>query len=294
MKVTADRPEGTRLPMKKIILICLKASLAAVCGFLVIPQAAEAGIIIIPSQDEVKIPIEKGTGSLVQLPFSVKTITPSEHFEITDVAPDVDAATGGKVDVRLFLVKPLASSRSERVTFVLGNGKSVAARFVAADEADKHYDLVFPSDTKKRKDPRFLQSEIALMRSMKRDEAGDFARQITDESVKLTNIEGVSATLTRVFASQGLVGYVFELRNKASETVRIAIPSLSLGNPNRAVLLAVDKDVLEACGFISASPACKTRLLVVARGESNESRGLSTTPGSTMPFVRQSPQGGAQ
>ena len=241
------------------------------------PSLAKAGILIIPSQDTLSIPIEKVTGSLVQLPSAVKTITATKSFEISDVASDMHAGTGAKVDVRLFVVKALPGAKSERVTFVLGTGKAVSVRFIAADDADNHYDLVFAGEPKKR-------TEVDLMKALIRDEAGDAARQVTDERVKLTGLDGIRATLTRIFASQGLVGYAFELRNKSSTPVTIDIPALSLGAPGRAVLIHVDKQTLESCGFVS-TPGCKTRLLIVARGDVQESRALSVRTSGEMPFV---------
>jgi hypothetical protein len=252
------------------------------------PTLAQAGLLIIPSQDTLSIPIEKSTGSLVQLPSAVKTITASKHFEIADVASDMDTGTGAKLDVRLFVVKALPGAKSEKVTFVLGNGKAVSVRFVPAEDAENHYDLVFAGEPKKRREARFLRAEVDLMKAMIRDEAGDVARQVTDERVKLEGLDGVRATLTRVFASQGLVGYAFELRNRSGAPISVDVSALSLGAPSRAVLLHVDNPTLDSCGFVS-SPTCKTRLLIVARGDVQESRALSVRTASEMPFVR-SPQ----
>ncbi len=249
------------------------------------PTLAQAGILIIPSQDTLSIAIEKSTGSLVQLPSAVKTITASKHFEIADVASDMDTGTGANLDVRLFVVKALPGAKSEKVTFVLGTGKAVSVRFIPAEDAENHYDLVFAGEPKKRREARFLRAEVDLMKAMIRDEAGEAARQVTDERVKLSGLDGVRASLTRVFASQGLVGYAFELRNKSGAPVSVDVSALSLGAPSRAVLLHVDKPTLESCGFVS-NPSCKTRLLIVARGDVQESRTLSVRTPSEMPFVR--------
>jgi hypothetical protein len=261
------------------------------------PSLAKAGILIIPSQDTLSIPIEKATGSLVQLPSAVKTITASKFFEINDVASEMDAGTGAKVDVRLFVVKALPGAKSERVTFVLGTGKAVSVRFVPAEDADNHYDLVFAGEAKKRREVRFLRAEVDLMKAMIRDEAGDTARQVTDERITLSGMDGVRATLTRLFASQGLVGYAFELRNKSGAPLTVDVSTLSLGAPSRAVLMHVDKPTLDSCGFVS-TPACKTRLLIVARGDVGEPHALHMRTASEMPFVRGSetnqalPEGG--
>ena len=270
-------------------------------GFLLFWNNAFAGVIIVPVDGEVKIPIDRETGSLLQLPGSVKTITPSHYFQISDVASDVDAVTGTKMDVRLFQVRPLAGSRADtradNVTFVLGNGRTVKTQLIPSETAEKHYDLVFPNDSKKVKNTKFLQGEIALMSSMIRDDGGDFARQVKDSSVAISGFEGASANLVRIFAGNGLTGYAFEVRNKSSELMSVDVSRLSLGNDNssgeKAILLHAEKEKLEPCGLIS-KPECKTRIFVVARGDSNLSPsgfGLQrkTSPdgsGSKAPFVR--------
>ncbi len=265
----------------------IKNLVVAVCGSVgvFLPSASLAGVIIIPADDDVKIPVDKQTGSLLQLPSSVKTVTPSAHFEISDVGSDVDAVSGGKVDVRLFSVRALSGARSERVTFVLGSGRAVRVRLVPADDAEAHYDLVIPSESKKRKDPRFLQNEMALMKAMIRDEAGDFVRQVTSETVALVGIEGMKATLVRVYASAGVVGYAFEIKNRSGEGVTLAPQALSVGAHGRAVLSHADRESLESCRLIS-KPACTARVLVVERGEVSEPRGLTSNPASSMPFMR--------
>ena len=248
---------------------------------------ALANVIIIPQNDEVKIPVDKATGTLLQMPFSVKTITPALSFDIRDVASDVDLGTGAKMDVRLFQIRALAGAKSEHVTFILGNGKAVQVHLIPAEEAEKHFDLVFPADSKKHKDPRFLQPEIGLMRVMILDAAGDFARQITNESVTLKHSEGLSAKLVRVFASQGLAGYAFEIRNTSDAPLKLNVSGFSLGENqnNTAVLIHSEKELLESCGLFS-TPACKTRLLLVTRGEISKPRSLNLSAGSSFPYIR--------
>jgi hypothetical protein len=267
--------------------------------------SAFASVIIVPSDGEVKIPIDRETGSLLQLPSSVKTITPSKSFQISDVASDVDAVTGTKMDVRLFQVRPVPGAHSDNVTFVLGNGRIVKTQLIPSESAEKHYELVFPNDSKKVKHTKFLQSEISLMAAMIRDEGGDFAREVKDSSVSISGFESASAKLVRIFAGNGLSGYAFELRNKSSEVLNIDVSRLSIGNENasaeKAILLHSEKEKLEPCGLIS-KPECKTRIFVVARGDvSNGGFGLRKRVSangelSKAPFVRTNEDlgGGAQ
>ena len=260
---------------------------------------AFANVIIVPSDSEVKIPIDRETGSLLQFPSAVKTITSSKYFHIQDVASDVDYGTGTKMDVRLFDVRPLAVSRSENVIFVLGNGRTVKTQLIPAESAEKHYDLVFPNDSKKAKHTKFLQAEIALMTAMIRDEGGDFARQVKESAVTISGFDGVSAKLVRLFAGNGLTGYAFEIRNNSSEHLNVDVSRLSLANGNAAgdkdVLLHAEREKIEPCKLIS-QPECKTRVFIVTRDQSSFSSGgfglrqktaaesNSTVPSA--PFVR--------
>lgn len=113
-----------------------------------------ADLVLISPYEPVSIAIDKTTGSLIQLPGSVKTITPSTQFEITDVASEVDEVSGMKSNVRLLQVRPLPGAKSETVTFVLGNGKSIKSVLMVAEGAQKHYELVYPPETKKLKKPQ--------------------------------------------------------------------------------------------------------------------------------------------
>ena len=272
------------------ICVCYFVSMASHVAF--------AGVIIVPSDDEVNIPVDLKTGSLLQLPSSVKTITPSQSFEIVDVASEVDAATGTKVDVRIFQVRPLPGARAENVTFILGNGRSVKTQLLPSEAAEKHYDLVFPSDSKRVKNTKFLQSEIALISSMIRDGGGDFARQVKDTSVSISGFDGVDVKLVRIFAGNGLTGYTFELRNKSSNVLTVDVSQMTLlasressnsSATEKAILLHAEKEKIEACGLTS-SPECKTRVFVVSRGEGLGGFGLHQKPLqegiSKAPFVK--------
>ena len=258
-----------------------------------VETSAQAGVVIVPPGEDVKIPIASKTGSLVQLPSSVKAVTPSQFFEIVDVASEVDSATGAKVDVKLFQVRQLPGAQPEIVSFVLGDGRTVKVQLIASDNADKHYDLVFPSDVRKLRHPKFLQAEISLMYAMVQDEGGLFARQTVDSFVSLTGLDKSSATLKRIFAGNGLTGYVFEIRNKSSSVMQVDVSRIGFGtalsNGSRVALVHADKDRLEPCGLF-ASPECKTLLFVVARSESPGAKKMSSIASASQqrpPFVHQ-------
>jgi len=278
------------------------AIFALVFPLTVLSVQTQAGVVIIPPGEDVKIPVASKTGSLLQLPTSVKAVTPSQYFEIADVASEVDSATGAKVDVRLFQVRQLSGAQPEVVSFVLGDGRTVKVQLMPSDSADKHYDLVFPTDSKKLKNPKFLQAEISLMNSLVRDESGLFARQSVDSSVSVSGLDKASATLKRIFAGNGLTGYVFEVRNKSSSVMQMDASQLGFGNAlssgNRVALVHVEKNSIEPCGLFS-SPECKTQIFVVARSEIPGAKKMSSIEFASQqkpPFVRQTSEqdGGAR
>ena len=282
--------------MKKQLLINFRLIFSAflnvvLAGTAFVSQNAFSGVIIVPSQDEIKIPIDKQSGSLLQLPGSVRTITPSSYFEIVDVGSDLDKSSGVKVDVRLFQVRPLAGARAEQVTFILGNGRSIKTQLLPTDGADKHYDLLLADSSKKRKDPRFLNSEIAMMGALLRDESGDYAREVKDTSVSLSGLGGFEATLIRSFAGNGLAGYIFRIRNKSSAPAIVDASMFQLGSAqNPAVLSHAEKERLEACGLL-AKQECEMRLFIVTRGERYGKMSLQKKNiSSNAPFVRAAAQ----
>ena len=279
--------------------VLLLSTLSGVCA----PTAAFAGVVIVPPGEEVRIPVSSKTGSLLQLPFSVKAVTPAQSFEIADVASEVDAVTGAKVDVRLFQVRPLPGAQPELVTFVLGNGKTVKTQLLPSEQAEKHYDIVLPGDSKKPRAQRFLQAEIALMSALLRDDSTSFARQSLDSSVTVMGLEKASAVLKRIFVANGLKGFVFEMRNKSSDARTIDASQLGFGSSlpggNQVALIHVERERIEPCGLLLPSPECKTNVFVVARSEMPTPRQISTTDFANQPrppFVRQDSVqvGGAQ
>jgi hypothetical protein len=249
------------------------------CPALMASNSLFAGTVIVT--DEVSIAVDKVKGALIQLPTAVKTLTPSRYF---DIAP---AGGDAQTDVRLFQVRPLSGARPERVTFVLGNGKSVSLKLVVSEESDGFFDLVLPSEKAKERNARFLSSEISLMRAMIKDEGGQFARQIKDEKVSLKNLDDFEARLVRVFASQGSFGFVFEVENDSSDPKKLPVTKLTLGGPGKAALVYAEKEILPRCKMFQNSD-CKSRVFIVTRGEVSAALSSPTSLFALdpMPFVK--------
>lgn len=257
---------------------------------------AFGGVVIVPSDGELTLPIHPGTGSLVQLPAPVKVVSPSQHFEVASIGADLDPSTGGKVDVRLFQVRSLKDAASESVTFILASGRSVRAKFATSGNADSFYDLVLPSVPKQLQHPSFLQAEVALMAAMIRDQPAGFARQVKDSSVKLAGLGDASAKLTRVFAGRDLRGYTFEIRNTSSGPLALDVRRLGLGSTDQGselpILVHAAADEIPPCSFLS-SKGCTVNVFIVARDSAAAADGLtmrSGTPGTgdRPPFERSS------
>jgi len=256
-----------------------------------------ADLVLISPYEPVSMAIDKTTGSLIQLPGSVKTITPSTQFEITDVASEVDEVSGMKSNVRLLQVRPLPGAKSETVTFVLGNGKSIKSVLMVAEGAQKHYELVYPPETKKLKNPKFLQSEMDLMGAMIRGDSLDYVMQMKDKKIPLKGLEGFSARLQRLWAGSGLTGMVLEIRNTSSEAQSLDITHLKLMDPQNGqsslgtsagALFHAERLSLEPCGLLF-KPQCTTLLYVVTRSAQGSSLGgLEKKRELEFPWVKES------
>jgi hypothetical protein len=247
----------------------MKPMFQRVCAIVLLSSttSALAGVVIVPSDGEVTVPIHAKTGSLVQLPDSVKVISPSQNFEIVDVGANVDPITGAKTDVRLFQIRSVRP-QAEAVTFILGNGSSVKTKLLPSDSAETYYDLVSSSEPRRFKHPTFMQAEVALMSAMIRDEAGAFARQVKDAKVSLSGFDGVSAKLIRIFAGNDLLGYTFEIRNTTRSPLSVDVRHLGLGksqgDEEQAILVHAEAETLGVCPLFSQA-GCSSRVFVVAR-----------------------------
>lgn len=251
------------------------------CFFLALTVLnAHAGTITVLQNQEAIVSVNEELGSIIQLPSAVSTITASKYFHITDVGAPFDPASGAKVDVRTFQIKPIPNSNSEKVTFILANGKSVSFKFIPAKDGDKFYDIRFEQPKKISK--IFFSQEMLMLKSMILNEGNGYIRDVINENIT-TEFEGLKFKLIRIYGSDAFTGYVFEITNDGHEKKQINLSQISFGFPNQAIMAHVDREELNTCPLLSTIPDCITRLQVVMRGRQNYQ--ISILP-SQPPFIK--------
>lgn len=226
-------------------------------------STAYAGTIVVLQNQDATVSINEELGSIIQLPSAVSTVTASKYFHITDVGSNFDPASGSKVDVRSFQIKPSANSGSENVTFVLANGKSIAFKFIPAKDGDKFYDVRF--DQLKKISKTFLAQEMHMLKSMIVNDGDGYIRDVANENIE-TEVNDLRFKLIRMYGSDHLTGYVFEVTNEGEQKHKINLSEISFGFPNQAIMAHVDREELDVCPLLNTKPDCMTRLHVVTRG----------------------------
>lgn len=264
---------------------------------MVTTSAQAASVIAVQNQDT-QVVVNLDLGSILQLPAPVRTVTPSQYFQIQDIgaAPSDSPALAEKGDVRTFLVRPIAGAQPESVTFVLASGRALALRLIPSVVGEKFYDIQLDAAARHTRDGKFLGSEMGMMRAMLVDEGGGFAREIMDEKID-TEFPDLEFRLARIYATGGLTGYVFRVSNRTMRPLELNLSSLAFSRPNRAVVVQADRVHLEACPLIaSATPACQTAIRLVVRGPKAPQPLLGQLGSTVPPFARpgSSPVGGGQ
>ena len=114
-----------------------------------------------------------------------------------------------------------------------------------------------------------------------------YRREILDEELVYEQYEALSWHLRRRFRGDGVTGYVFLLSNRTKDTLRLDPAVLAVDQPNRAVLVQVEDEVLGSCK--QPEVPCQTVLRMVVRELGAPS---STGPVlQSMPFVRLTARG---
>lgn len=274
----------------------MKRFLFLLPGLLSVQALAEE--VVASPGDRVSLPVNADVGSVIQLPSSVRTITPSRSFVISQLGADIDRTTGQAVDVRTFQVRPVPGAKAEEVTFVFANGQNLKIRLATTADADKFHSVAFHTDRSKRSsDARFFSTEIDFLRAMIMDSDSGTGRQVQDKIVNLAGTPDLKARLVRSYSVSGLTGYSFVLANHSAKTVRLNPGALWVGKPNRAVLAQADSYTLASCRK-EGPESCATVLRLIVRGRNDAALSFVPSDSSNSPFMRSEPgavsQGGAK
>lgn len=236
--------------------------LLLILGLVSIPNDSSAKVIYFGSETEV-ITIVQGGATLLRFPGDIRTISQASRFEISPANPD-------SPNYALLSVRSRFASGSSEVVFILADGTTIKTRLVVISQAipektDSIYEfksketlLNSPSSEKAGSD----LSELELMKAMLRGDtvAGYEVRNLI--RTVTPGFKGVTTRLVRIYTGNQFNGYIFELTNTTrKQKLFVNIQNLALGDPNVALLSAVDQAVIEPEG----SGKDKTYLRVVAK-----------------------------
>lgn len=223
---------------------------------------AEARTIFFGSETE-NITLVFGGTTLFRFPGEVRTISQANRFEITP-------ANGDSPNYSLLSVRPRFSSGSSDVVFLLADGTTIKTKLTVISKAvpektDSIYEFKSKENVVDGSDEGKATaslSEIELMKAMLRgDEVAGYEVRSQSRSIS-PGFKGVSTRLVRIYTGNQFNGYVFELTNTTkSQKLFINIQNLTLGEPNVAILSAVDRPVLDPPG----KGESKTFLRIVAK-----------------------------
>lgn len=246
--------------------------------------AALAGVHVLEDGQTVSVPLNTDVGTVLQLPSPVRMVTPTSKvlIERVDTGASGKGAASTPVQHLRARVPDGAEPAAELVTIMLASGEAIAVKFVPAPGAEPFADLQRPRPrVDEASGGGFLASERELMLAMFRDDP--YRREILDEEQVYEQYPALSWHLRRRFRGDGLVGYAFVVRNRTNDEVKLDPSVLAVDRPNRAVLVAVEDEVLGACKRRSALP-CETILRLVVRAPGAPT--LTPPALQPMPFVR--------
>ncbi len=210
------------------------------------PQMLFAKVIYYGSEME-SLTIVSGMQTIFRFDEEVKTISQATNFSIEPADP-IDP------NYRILAVNPLHKSGISQVTFILANDSVVTMKVEVVsgklpEKADNFYDFK-PKEGQLDPDARGLEgstvSELELMKAMIRsDKVVGYAERSLMRTVN-SGIDGISATLMKVYSGPKYNGYIFKIVNQSrSKSFVIDLKSLTLGRPNVALLSQVDDNILK-------------------------------------------------
>lgn len=231
----------------------------------VVPNRASARLIYFGTETEV-ISLVFGGATLFRFPGEVRTISQANRFEITPANSD-------QANYALLSVRPRFSTGSSDVVFILADGTTVKTKLVVVSNAipektDSIYEFkskdTLLSNGNDAKTGSGL-SELELMKAMLRgDEVSGYEVRNLVRTIS-PGFKGINTKLVRIYTGNQFNGYIFELTNTTKkQKLFINVQNLVLGDPNVAILSAVDQSIIEPEG----SGREKTYLRVVAKPSS--------------------------
>lgn len=228
---------------------------------------ARAGVHLLEEGQTVSVPFDPELGVVLQLPEAIRLVTPTTHVLLERIDSGQDGKGSAMSPVQHLRARAPSGTPAaiELVTLVLASGSAVPMRLVPTPGADPFADLQYPPKPAEAwEQAGFLQPERELMLAMFRDEP--YRREVLDEEQIYEPYPSLSWHLRRRFRGDGLMGYVFVLENRTrKDTLRLDPSVLAVDQPNRAVLISVEDDVLAPCGKKGEGRACQTVLRLVVR-----------------------------
>jgi len=250
------------LNKKLVIYLLLLVGVIAV-----IPRLALARQVYFGGETEV-ITLVYGGATLFRFPGEVRTISQATRFEI---AP----ANGDQPNYALLAIRPRFSSGSSDVVFILSDGTTIKTRLVVVSKAiPEKTDAIYEFKSKETlltgggsgdEKTGAALSELELMKAMLRgDEVAGYDVRNLVRTIS-PGFKGVTTKLVRIYTGNQFNGYIFELTNTTkAQKLFVNVQNLVVGDPNVAILSAVDHPVLHPPG----KGEDKTYLRIVAKPSS--------------------------
>lgn len=223
-----------------------KSIFSLLLGLMTMAGVAHGRTIYFGGETEVVNLVYGGT-ALLRFPSEVRTISGAKRFIIKPADPD-------QPNYALLTVEPRFSAGANEVVFILNDGTTIKAKLVVVSSAiPERTDVIYEFKSKEallandgeNKAGSGL-SEMELMKAMIRgDEVAGY--EIKDVSRTVSpGFKGVSTRLIRIYTGNQFNGYIFEITNQTkNKALSVVVQSLSLGDPNLAILSNVDREVIE-------------------------------------------------
>lgn len=260
-------------------------------------------IIYVNNGSIITVQVDKTYGATIELPSAVHIVTPPKYLKVeplsdpvTNSGQDVLQNQMTTNDVKIFQVFPSNQKHiMDKMTFLLWNGKTITVQFVVSEQnSDNFYQLKFTGTNEKSKSrfasnsKYFLSDEKELMIKMLKDDGGT-DRKIVDAKVKIEKYPDLSVKLVRIFQQDSLTGYVFTFTNSGSESITLNPTVLTMGEPNRIVMIQTDHEELNSCGKNNdpnpRGTGCMTAIRIVTRDSKNLGQPLDLGIPAKLPFV---------